>query len=115
MQKEDQLQIAVSNYLKLQYPNVFWCHPPNGGKRNAMEGAKFKSMGVRAGMPDLLIFEQRHYGGFARALAIELKIKPNKVTPEQTECLAQLKSRSWQTEVCYSFDEAKKIIDEYLK
>jgi hypothetical protein len=42
-------------------------HCPNGGNRNAREGAKFKSMGVVAGVADLLfIYSNKLY-------AIELK------------------------------------------
>lgn len=130
--KEDAMQIAVANYIRCQYPKVFWFHCPNGGKRNKIEAAKLKKMGVRRGVPDVLIFQtaffpdviniydhevikkvvksNKYYG-----LAIELKVKPNNPTKEQWECLEKFEELDFKTAVCYSFDEAQKIIDEYLK
>jgi hypothetical protein len=119
MQKEDALQIAVATYLNLQYPNVLWCHVPNGGSRNAIEGAKFKKMGVKPGVSDILIFEFKEAGWDGRhfsvcGLAIELKIKPNKPTPEQLNFMERLRNQNWVTGICYTFDEAKLAIDTYL-
>lgn len=76
-------------------------------------------MGVRSGMPDVMIFNYKinkennkliHTG-----LAIELKIKPNKPTENQLEVLGLLKKQGWQTHVCYDFDKAKSVIDNYLR
>ncbi len=47
-------------------------------------------------------------------LAIELKIKPNKPTESQQVALNILLVKGWKTDVCYSFEETKKAIDEYL-
>lgn len=78
-------------------------------------------MGVRKGMPDVMVFECRMVKQQAPlpilehcGLAIELKVKPNKPTPEQLEILEHLSVRGWLTAVCYSFDEAKTFIDNYL-
>ena len=111
MQKEDALQIAVVNYLRLQYPNKIFTHCPNGGSRNAIEGAKLKRMGVSPGVPDLLFFNPI---GIYTGLAIELKIKPNKPTETQIKWISDLISCGWLVKVCYSFDEAKEIIDSYF-
>ena len=35
--------------------DTWWTHIPNGGRRSPIEAAIFKSLGVRAGSPDLLI------------------------------------------------------------
>ena len=37
---------------------LVYFHVPNGGYRSRSEGAKFKAMGVRAGVPDLILFHQ---------------------------------------------------------
>lgn len=109
--KEDQIQINVANYLRYQYPKALWFHPPNGGFRNPREGARFKQMGVLAGVSDILIFEQKQgYNG----LAIELKAEGGKVQPSQTEFINKLKCRNWNVQICYGFDEAKKTIDSYF-
>jgi hypothetical protein len=48
-------------------PGCTWWHTPNGGWRSPVEAAIFKSLGVRAGVADLLLL---HDGQF---FALELK------------------------------------------
>lgn len=121
MTKEDSLQIAVADYLRLQYPYVLFCHIPNGGSRNAIEGAKLKRMGVKGGMPDIMIFKADikrvniKDAKFNFGLFLELKIKPNKPTKNQIEIMANLRDEGWAGDVCYDFESAKKLIDNYLK
>lgn len=118
---EDHLHSQVVTYLRYQYPKVFWMHVPNEGKRSKFEQYKAKKLGITAGVPDLLIFNR----GFrnrpslsnvpdSSGLAIELKVKPNKVTANQEACMIKLQNVGWTCKVAYSFDEAKKTIDEYL-
>jgi hypothetical protein len=59
-------------------PGLWWCHVPNGGYRGAIEAAIFKSLGVIAGVPDLLlIFKGKTYG-------LELKAtKSGRLSPAQ--------------------------------
>lgn len=110
--KEDHLQMQVATYLNLQYPDLLWHHCPNEGKRTAFERYKIKNFGIRAGMPDIMIFKKHDvYCG----LAIELKIRPNTMTKKQLECMDGLWRAGWNHVVCYDFDEAKKIIDLYMK
>lgn len=120
--KEDHLQMQVAQYLNAQYPNVLWNHIPNEGKRTAFEQYKAKHFGIKAGMPDVMIFEPRlvqtpSHGRHTifTGLAIELKIKPNKPTKSQMQVLESLRVSQWWVEVCYSFEEAKEIIDNYLR
>ena len=111
MKAEDNLQIAVANYLRLAYPKVLWTHVANERQTSPQRGAKLKKMGVRAGIPDILIFAKR---GSVSGLAIELKIKPNTPTQAQKDCLDTLSINGWWTKLCWDFDGAKKIIDSYL-
>ena len=106
--EEDRLQMQVADYLRLQYPRVLWFHVPNGGNRNAREGARFKRMGVRPGVADIIII---HNG---KTHFIELKIKPNKQAPSQKEFETNVKNQGLRYEICYTFDEAKTAIDSYL-
>lgn len=108
-QTEAQLQATVMRYLAYAYPNVLAIHVPNEGKRSKFTA---KRMGIKAGCPDVLIFD-RHK--FCSGLAIELKVPPNKCTAKQIEFLERLGNIGWRYRVCYSFDEAKKEIDDYLK
>ncbi len=112
MTKEDHLQVQVMQFIRYQHPGLLAFHTPNGGNRNAMEGAKFKRMGVLPGVPDILIPtpNKQYY-----SLCIELKIKPNKPTPNQVEVMEKFKENNWQVEVCYDFESATKAIENYLK
>lgn len=65
-------------------PNCWWCRIPNGGARTAIEGAIFKSLGVRAGAPDLLIVSA------GRPLFVEFKAPGRRLSPVQIECHAAL-------------------------
>lgn len=107
--KEDALQMSVANYLDLL--NLLWMHPANERKTSIQAGARLKRKGVKSGVPDCLIFVPK---GIFSGLAIELKIKPNKTTENQKKWLKSLQNAKWKTCVCYSFDEAKEEIDNYL-
>ena len=107
---EDDLQMAVAKYLDFQ--GIFWCHVANERNTSFVKGARLKKKGVKSGVPDCLIFEPR---GLYAGLAIELKIKPNKVSLNQKEWLTRLNNNKWSAHKAYSFDEAKEIIDNYLK
>lgn len=109
---EDHLHRQVLNYLSSQYPAVLVHHSPMEGKRSRFEQFKLSWLGSKSGFPDLFIFCATKQGN---GLAIELKIKPNKPTPNQNAWLAALHNRNYRTEVCYDFDQAKKVIDDYLK
>lgn len=69
---EDQLQKSIVRWFDLQYANLrhLLIHVPNGGYRNAVEAAKFKQMGVRAGVPDLILLYPNKEHPF---MGIELK------------------------------------------
>lgn len=109
---EDHLHRKVVQYLTLQYPGVLFHHSPMEGKRSRFEQFKLKWLGAKAGFPDIFIFAANKRGN---GLAIELKVKPNKPTDNQNAWLAGLYNRNYFAEVCYDFEEAKKVIDLYLK
>ena len=110
--KEDNLQVACMQWLSYAHPDALAFHVPNGGKRNAREGAKFKRMGVLAGVPDILILTPKQgFNGFA----VELKVKGGKLSKNQKDRLNEFKTCNWLTIVCYSFDEFEYYVNEYLK
>jgi hypothetical protein len=110
--KEDDLQVACMQWMKYAHPDVLAFHVPNGGKRNAREGAKFKRMGVLAGVPDVLILEPKQgFNGFA----VELKVKGGKLSKNQKDRLKEFAACNWKILVCYSFDEFEHHLNEYLK
>jgi hypothetical protein len=56
MQSEDRLQQECYMWFHNTYPELrgLLFHVPNGGNRNAIEGKKFKLIGVVSGVSDLL-------------------------------------------------------------
>lgn len=75
-------------------------HSPNGGKRNLIEAAKFKRMGVRAGFPDLWISLGNGQTGF-----IELKYGRNGLTDAQKTYRDFLIEQGYRWALCRSLDE----------
>jgi len=105
---EDMFQKSVAKYLNAI--NAFWFHCPNGGSRHALEALKLKDMGVKAGIPDCMILDQRHgYSG----LAIELKVGYNKPSEHQLAIFDKLVERKWMVIVSWSLDETISLIDNY--
>lgn len=88
---EDTEQMGVidwANWNTGRFPELkLLFHVPNGGKRNAAEAARFKAMGVKAGVPDLCLPVAR--GGYA-GLYIEMKYGKNKTTEKQEEWIHSL-------------------------
>ena len=80
--KEDNLQIACVSWFTMHSRKLSCLlhHSPNGGARNKKEGARFKTMGVRKGFPDLiLLIPNRRYP----YLCVELKTEDGRQSPEQ--------------------------------
>lgn len=84
---------------------------PNGGVRHIGVAVKLKAEGVRKGMLDLCLPVSNKY---YHALYIEMKIKPNKLTPEQVETIIRLRKRGNAAGVCWSAIQAFEIIERYL-
>jgi len=111
---EAQLQRAVAKVL--DHAGLCWCHVPNGGNRDIRTGAKLKAEGVKRGVPDVLIFDAPCFDVNTVpqwfGLAIELKIKGNKPTPEQIDWHEELMLRYWRVKVCYTLDEVLALLRE---
>jgi len=83
-----------------------------GGKRNLLEGLKFKRMGVSKGFPDIHIPYPRK--GF-HGLYIELKpIKGGRASSEQIDWIDFLRQEGYCADFCYGFDEAVGLIESYF-
>lgn len=92
--------------LKLLY------HIPNGGSRNRIEAANLKRQGVKAGVPDICLpVPSREYHG----IYIEMKHGTNKATARQTEWLSALSGQGYAVAICYGWEQAAKLICQYLK
>ena len=81
-------------------PNSYWFHVPNGGWRSPVEARIFKSLGVKAGVPDLIIIANgKPYG-------LELKIERGKLTPAQHTAHVMLAAAGAEIATAYGLDEA---------
>ena len=112
--QEDDLQLACVQWFTMQYPKLSKAlhHSPGGEKRPARSGKRLKDRGMRKGFPDLALYLRSEplYSG----LAVELKIKPNKLSAEQDWWLGWLGSQGWQTAVCYDLDQFMDVVKRYL-
>lgn len=113
---EDTEQMGVidwANWNTGRFPELkLLFHVPNGGKRNAAEAARFKAMGVKAGVPDLCLPVPR--GGYA-GLYIEMKYGKNKTTEKQEEWIHSLIEQGYLVKVCWGGQEATAALEEYLQ
>ena len=100
-QPEAALQRSVIQHLRWgARGDTWWTHIPTGGRRSPIEAAIFKSLGVRAGSPDLLIICA------GQPLFLELKAPGRKPSPVQTECHDALRRAGATVETADNIDTA---------
>jgi len=106
---EDILQKAAAAWLDKQ--GWRWCHPANERRTSTRAGGQLRAKGVKAGVPDILIFEPWFVLGViccnGSGIAIELKSKAGRVDAEQQKWLTSLGHRGWRVAVCRSLKEVK--------
>lgn len=111
---EDSLQKRCVMWFSLQYREYakLLHHSPNGGKRNAIEAAKFKAMGVRAGFPDLIlcIARQGYHGLF-----VELKTAKGRQSDNQKYYQAVLEEQGYKYVVIRSIEDFIATINDYMQ
>ena len=132
--KESDLQIQVADYLRMQYPHVIFHSDYGSGIRLTKGQAirqKRQNGGLR-GYPDMFIAEpvpRCINGGWKdvwNGLFIELKKEGTRLKKkngewasehiaEQADMLERLEFRGYKASFAVGFDEAKQIIDSYLK
>ena len=123
--KEADFQKSVARYLDSL--GVLWNHTGNERKTKStqnkkgqwysVEGAELKRMGVKKGFPDIMIFDRCGHDEndeYIAGFAIELKVHPNKPSPEQLDWLKRLGAVGWKTGVYYSLDHVINDINDYL-
>lgn len=142
---EAEVQEQVADYLRLQYPEaIFRSDFGSGTKLTWAQARRQKRQnGGRRAWPDMFIAEPKEvartefedkeksvafsFGHCRYGLFIELKkagtriykkdgtLVADKHIREQFDVLEQLRKRGYMAEFACGFDEAKKIIDEYLR
>jgi hypothetical protein len=98
---EQEIQRALFQHLSIRAASsVFGFHPANGGWRTPVEAAIFKSMGVRAGVPDIIIIHAGH------CYALELKAPDGRLTPVQHDTQRALAAAGAEVATAYGLDDA---------
>lgn len=83
-----------------------WCHVPNERASRA-EAGKLKRQGVKAGVPDVLVFSRVPGRPEVRGVAIELKRRRGGTVREtQREWIEGLRQSGWVAEVCRGSGDA---------
>lgn len=86
---------------------------PNEGKRSKANGARLKSEGLRAGVPDINLDVAR---GEYHGLRIEMKRRRGGcVSPEQAAWLEALREQGYAAIVARGWEEAADAIEKYLR
>jgi hypothetical protein len=92
---EDIIQRVVFEHLRVRSaPGIFAFHPANGGWRSRIEAAILKSLGVRAGVPDLIAVKD------GRTYALETRSPGGRLTA------AQSAAQRAEVAVAYGIDAA---------
>ncbi len=133
-QTEAQLQVQVADYLRLQYPNVLFHSDYGSGVKLTMSQAVMQKRqnGGRRSWPDIIIAKPGYeyisddVKQLRFALFIELKREGTRIFKkdgalvsdehirEQFDLLEDLRRCGYEARFACGFEEAKKIIDEYL-
>ena len=109
--KERDIQKAIVNYIKLQYPNVLYCASAGGLRTSIKQARMMKATGYVKGFPDLVVMEP--VGKF-HGLFLEIKTKKGRATKEQLLWRHKLNDRNYVCEITYGFEETKEVIDRYI-
>ena len=121
--KESEMQTAVCNYIRLQYPGTVFISEAAGEYRGWRAAKTAKQQRSSRGLPDLIVLAARNgYHG----LCIELKADGERVfkedgTPasthiaEQQAVLDGLEAGGYWAGFVVGFDMAKDVIDNYMQ
>lgn len=121
MKKEESLQIAISRFIKLQYPNVIFTSESSGIRLTMGQAVKAKKQRSKHKLPDMIILQpNKEYHG----ICFELKKKSpflkdgslstNKHIQEQHKTLKQLSTLGYYTCFVWSLEQAISILKKYL-
>jgi hypothetical protein len=111
---ERQIQIQCVSWFRARYPEaskVFFS-VPNGGARNPWTAKNLRDEGALSGVADLILLVPRH--GYA-CLCIEMKKSGGKQSESQMKFEEAVKAFKGKYVVCYSFEEFKAVVEEYLE
>lgn len=109
---EHSIQARVVQFVRTFYPDVLMFAIPNGANVNPVNRIRLVKEGMLAGVPDLVILEQRH--GF-NGLFIEFKKDNGIISKEQAATLTKMTQRNYLCIVARHHRSAIKTIEDYLQ
>lgn len=110
--REDVMQAEIVRLISFQYPELFWWHTPNEGKRTDFEQYKFKKLGGQSGVSDFVILDQ---SVLSKGLMMEIKCGRNKCTKSQVDFLITSIRKGYNASVVYdSASDAFELIQQHL-
>lgn len=120
--EEHRLQVACVRWFRLQYPeyaNLLFA-VPNGGRRDAITGARLKDEGVLAGVSDLILLKDSIVRSGEEiccwnGLCIEMKTPTGRQTASQKEWGKAVTLQGYCYKVVRSIDEFISLIRNYLE
>ena len=108
-------QMALIQWLKFdekKYPELKYLYAiPNDIRTTPQRAMRAKKMGMRAGVPDLCLPVPRRG---CHGLYIEMKSKKGRLSTAQKDFLGFVGSAGYKIMVCYSAEQARKAILDYL-
>jgi len=114
---------SVSNYIKMQYPNVIFTSDSSGIRLSIGNALKMLALKSKDKIPDMIILQPE---GNYKALIIEIKaedktpflkdgsLSKNKHIKEQNNTLQKLNEIGYKAVFGVGFDHCKEIIDKYF-
>ena len=113
LEHDAQVQYFTTLGLNQHIPTVRWIHASmNGASASSRASAgRRKAAGQKAGVADILIPVPRR--GFHGAW-FELKIAPNRLSPEQKQFLVDMQAMGYYAEIAWSYDDLIRFTEYYL-
>ena len=121
-EEQEQRMLIEWAYLSIgRFPALrLLFHVPNGGLRHPVTAQRLKLIGVKPGVPDLVlpVPHQGFHGLFLEMKrsvdAPKKKDVRGKLSESQVWWKEQLHAQGYRVEVCYGFEAAKAVLEEYL-
>lgn len=122
--REQSIQIALSLYIRIQYPDVIFTSESSGVRVSIGAAVRMKAQRSAGKLPDFIMLEPRmDYHGLILELKSEgsglyLKdgsLSKDKHVQEQNKMLQRLAAKGYVAVFAQGFDIAKIIVDNYMK
>ena len=112
---EDEQQAAIMEWCQLmegRWPELrLIYHVPNEGKRTASPAGKMQRMGMKSGVPDMMLPVAR--GNF-HGLYLELKTETGRESKAQRQWREALEEQGYMAALCFGLDAALDCLKVYM-